>query len=93
MLWVEDEAVDSVEHKLLDTERRGQLELIFDRLKEKCKEVLLAWANGYAMQEIAEQLAYTSAQVAMNKKNKCLKELHQMIHHDPSLAGVLKSLL
>lgn len=93
VLWVEDEAVDSVEHKLLDTERRGQLELIFDRLKEKCKEVLLAWANGYAMQEIAEQLAYTSAQVAMNKKNKCLKELHQMIHHDPSLAGVLKSLL
>lgn len=89
----EDVEKDTAEFRLLDTERREQLGVIFDRLKEKCKAVLLSWANGFSMQEIAKQLDYTSAQVVMNKKNKCLKELHQMIHHDPSLAGLLKSLL
>ncbi len=92
-LVVEEVQVENAEYRLLDTERRQQLSAVFDRLKEKCTAVLLAWANGFAMQEIAEQQGYTSSQVAMNKKNKCLKELHQMIHHEPALAGLLKSLL
>lgn len=92
-LVVEETVVENAEVRLLDSERKQQLSAVFDRLKEKCTAVLLAWANGFAMREIAEEYGYTSAQVAMNKKNKCLKELHQMIHHEPALAGLLKSLL
>lgn len=50
-----------------------------EQLKEGCREVLLLWAQGYNMNEIAKMMGYKSRQVAMNKKSACMKALHENI--------------
>ena len=49
-------------------------------------------ASAYNMSEIAEQLSYNNAQVAMNKKNRCLKQLHDLIGNDKKVQSLLKEL-
>jgi DNA-directed RNA polymerase specialized sigma24 family protein len=89
---VDDRDTDTPEVEFLDHEQKGILNQLFDQLKVKCKEVLLFWGQGYAMAEIAEQLEFSSSQVAMNKKNKCLKELHGLMDEDPLVIQLLKEL-
>lgn len=57
-------------------EAREELAYWLSQLKEGCKQVLLYWAEGYDMTEIARMMGYKSRQVAMNKKSACLKALH-----------------
>ena len=92
-LAVEEEADHRTpEISLMEAEQKQLLLKLFDHLREKCKEVLYLWASAYSMQEIANQLDYTSSQVAMNKKNKCLKQLHQLIGEDERIQQLLNEL-
>ena len=77
---------------LMDEEQKGLLQQLFARLREKCSEVLFLWAGGYSMEEIAGQLTYSNAQVAMNKKNKCLKQLHSLMENDHTVQGMVQLL-
>ena len=91
-LTVVEEDYNTPEVGLLDQEQQGLLHGLFDRLREKCKEVLLMWSNGFNMEEIAEKQGYSSAQAAMNKKSKCLKQLHQLLSENPSLRTSIREL-
>ncbi|MEL6656978.1 MAG: RNA polymerase sigma factor [Bacteroidota bacterium] len=88
--------VETDEHtpvmSMMDEEQKGLLHQLFARLREKCSEVLFLWAGGYAMDEIAGQLAYSNAQVAMNKKNKCLKQLHKLMEDDHAVQSMVQLL-
>lgn len=88
--------VETDEHtpvmSMMDEEQKGLLHQLFARLREKCSEVLFLWAGGYAMDEIAGQLAYRNAQVAMNKKNKCLKQLHKLMEDDHAVQSMVQLL-
>jgi RNA polymerase sigma-70 factor (ECF subfamily) len=77
---------------LIDKEQKNLLSDLFDRLKPKCKEILFLWAMSYSMTEIAEKVEYGSPQVAMNKKNKCLKELTGLIGENPGIGKLLEDL-
>ena len=79
-------------HSLLSQGQKSLLLTLFDELREKCREVLYLWAAAYSMAEIAEELAYASPQVAMNKKNKCLKQLQDLIGSDKKVQSLLKEL-
>ena len=48
-------------------------------LGEKCRKVLQMWSMSYSMTEIAEAVGYSNAQVAMNKKNACMKQFSLMV--------------
>ncbi len=91
-LTVAEEDHLTPEISLMDVEQQQQLVALFDRLREKCKEVLLYWANGFAMQEIAEKLDYSNAQVVMNKKNKCLKQLQELMKSDREVQLMVEGL-
>ena len=82
-LIIDDQDESTPEIDLMDQEQKILLVQLFDQLKSKCKEVLYYWGQGYAMNEIADKLEFSGAQVAMNKKNKCLKELRGLMDHDP----------
>ncbi|MEO0728308.1 MAG: RNA polymerase sigma factor [Bacteroidota bacterium] len=88
--------VETDEHtpaiSLMDEEQKGLLHQLFARLREKCSEVLFLWAGGYAMEEIAGQLDYSNAQVAMNKKKKCLKQLHKLMEDDHAVQNMVQLL-
>ncbi len=91
--WMENEMkenkTETVNH-VLTRELQSGLDMLMKKLKDKCKEVLNLWAWSYNMQEIAEQLNYSNAQVVMNKKNLCLKELRKLLHDDPGLVDLIK---
>jgi RNA polymerase sigma factor (sigma-70 family) len=91
-LAIVEEDAHTPEISLMQQEQKQMLLKLFDVLKEKCKEVLYLWASAYSMNEIAEQLSYNNSQVAMNKKNRCLKQLHEMIRNDKKVQSLLKEL-
>ena len=70
---------------LISKDRHQQLHHTLATLGSKCKEVLMLWANGYSMKEIAEQCNYKSATMAKKKKYKCFKTLIELIEQSPKL--------
>lgn len=90
MVYDLDEATPEV--ALLDGEQKALLHQLFDQLRENCKEVLLYWGMSYSMAEIADKLSFSNAQVAMNKKNKCLKQLRELMDRDFKVQGLVKAL-
>lgn len=73
----------------LTTELSEGLEILMDRLKDKCKEVLRLWSLNYNMEEIKNKLGYSTAQVVANKKNLCLKELRKQLVDNPKLKDLI----
>jgi len=63
-------------------ENKTRLEHVYSLITGKCKEVLTAWSSGYTMREIAAKLGYKNPQIAMNKKNTCLKTAIQRLHNE-----------
>jgi RNA polymerase sigma factor (sigma-70 family) len=91
-LQVTEVDVATPEISMLNTEQKGWFQKIFELLREGCKDVLMMWASSFSMQEIAAQLNFSNAQVAMNKKSKCLKQLHQLLADRPDLQQLLRGL-
>ena len=59
-------------------------EFEFDKLKkqlailgEKCKQMLMAWAEGFSDKEICIMLDYNSPQVAKTSRLRCLEKLKE----------------
>lgn len=59
-------------------------EFEFDKLKkhlimlgDKCKQMLMAWADGFTDKEIALMLEYNSPQVAKTSRLRCLEKLKE----------------
>jgi RNA polymerase sigma factor (sigma-70 family) len=80
---------NSPEVLLIDMERRHNLELILLKLDEKCREVLMMWANDMKMQAIAKVLNYNSPEVVRKKKHFCLKKLIELVNVHPELLDSL----
>ena len=66
------------------------LEGLMEKLGKNCKEVLIHWANGYRMKEIAEIMGYKSADMAKKKKYQCFKALLTYIENNPHVKSALR---
>ncbi|MEL7531246.1 MAG: sigma-70 family RNA polymerase sigma factor [Bacteroidota bacterium] len=65
---------------LLAKEQARQIQALFAALGEQCSEVLnrsIYWED--TMDELAARMGYASAQIARNKKYRCLERLRKMI--------------
>ena len=76
---------------LMTKDLKGLLQELLSQLREKCDKVLSMWAMHYSMSEIAAHLEYANAQVAMNKKNKCMKQLSQLVSDSPAIRKELNN--
>ena len=75
-----DDADDiSPESLLIDDERRAILDSLLGKLGKRCKDVLLLWAGGYSMDEIAVKLELSSEAMARKTKYKCKNQLMTLI--------------
>ena len=63
---------------------------VISSLGDKCKEVLMYWANGYRMKEIAKLMGYKSENMARKKKYKCFKALLIMMEKNPKIKSALR---
>jgi DNA-directed RNA polymerase specialized sigma24 family protein len=75
---------------LIDQGKITHLSSLLETLGKNCKEVLMYWANGYSMQEIAEMMDYKSDMMARKKKYKCFKELLELLEKNPDIKKVLR---
>ena len=71
--------IESPEKLLMNEEQKDALHELLGRLGERCKRVLLLWAGGYSMEEIAERLELSSEAMARKTKYKCKNQLMEMI--------------
>lgn len=85
-----DTADMSFELLILDEERNEAISTILDIIGEKCKQVLMLWAGGYNMKEIAEQSGYKSEGVARKKKFQCMKSLTAYLDQNPEQKEMLR---
>ena len=56
-------------------------QLLNQRLQElgdKCRQMLMAWGEGYKDAEIAEQMSYQSAAVVKTSRLRCLQKLREL---------------
>ncbi|HRG32133.1 MAG: sigma-70 family RNA polymerase sigma factor [Saprospiraceae bacterium] len=81
---------DQPEVLFLNQERYKVLKDLLDQLRSKCKNVLMYWANGYNMIEIAEKLNYQSEGMARKKKSQCFKELMDYLQSNPMIKNQLR---
>lgn len=86
----DEESADQPEALFLNKERYTLLKDLLDQLRSKCKNVLMYWANGYNMIEIAKKLNYQSEGMARKKKSQCLKELLDYLQSNPLIKNQLR---
>jgi len=73
------------EEIFLTKERYSLLHNVLDKLRSNCRAVLMHWANGFSMTEIAEKLGYQSEGMARKKKSQCLAELNDFLFQNPHI--------
>lgn len=87
-----DEQVDYQDFSSVTESTSAYVNQVLGRLQDKCREVLLLWAQHFNMDEIAQELGFKNAQNAMNKKSKCLKQLTTLLKAEPELRKSLSEL-
>ncbi|MEE9439511.1 MAG: sigma-70 family RNA polymerase sigma factor, partial [Saprospiraceae bacterium] len=80
----------SPEEIIIDFEKKILIRSLLPKLGKNCKEVLMYWANGYKMKEIAEMMDYKSEGMAKKKKHICFKALLEYVVENPEVKNLLK---
>jgi len=78
---------DSNEDKFLESEAANQLQLTFDQLGNRCREILLLWIERYPMHEIARKLKLSGAPMARKIKHECYKKLKNLVQEGNKSPG------
>lgn len=72
---------------------KSEVSYLLSSVGEACKKVLEMWAQHYSMSDISVQLGYKNSQIAMNKKNRCLTKLKDIVKDNASHRELLLSYL
>lgn len=80
-------------HHFNEEQLKEEVQLLLERLGNACKTVLELWAQHFSMVEISNQMGYKNAQIAMNKKNRCLTKLKGFALENATYRESLKSYL
>ena len=80
-----------IDLKIIQEEKHLLLHKILDRLGTKCREVLMYWAAGYKMAEIAKILDYSSDVVVRRKKMNCMRALSKYLDENDHIKALLAS--
>ena len=67
----------TVVQQLIVQNDADQLHQHLKAIGDKCRQMLLAWGEGYSDDEIARQLNYNSASVAKTSRLRCLEKLRE----------------
>lgn len=86
----QEEFSNAYEEIFLNKERYAILNTVLTKLRANCRAVLMHWANGFSMQEIADKLGYQSEGMARKKKSQCMAELNDFLINHPNIKDQLK---
>ncbi len=83
-LTMEPEITLGPEQQFLREEVQKQVQLLLDKLKSPCREILILWQLGYSMKEIAAATKYKSEGVVRKKKHQCMQQLLTILAREPA---------
>lgn len=87
-----EEKDDVITDAINQREIKNQLAAMLDQIGQGCKKLLvLYYYDELPMKDVAEQLSFSSEQVARNKKYKCMKELADLLAENPALAKEIQA--
>ena len=89
----ESETAYEPQLQFIQAELGSMIRQTLQQIGESCQNVLEFWALKFSMEEIAEKMGYKNAQIAMNKKNKCLNKLKGLVAERPDLRAELKNFI
>lgn len=72
------DSAKSIVQQLIDKSDWDLLKRKLNELEEKCRQLLMMWADNYADKEIATVLAYKTADVVKTSRLRCLEKLRQL---------------
>lgn len=74
---------------LLMKEKETLLEKVFNKVGEKCKDILSLSRLGYNAKEIAKKTGYKNENVVGKKKSNCIRALRELMLDEPNLVKTL----
>ena len=74
---------EDIESRMMEHERKQLYLLKFQKLSDKCQQILTLFFQKTKLAAIAEKLGYKNANVVKKKKSGCQKKLTQLIQNDP----------
>jgi len=80
----------AVDDLVIKTEKAHLLQDLLSKMGETCKEVLMHWAHGFKMAEIASMIGYSGEAMAKKKKYQCMKKLLTYIADHPHIKEALR---
>ncbi len=75
---------------LIAQERKDLLNNLLQQLGERCQRILELWKLSYSMEEIADSLGFSSADMARKAKYRCHLNLVELVQKNPEMQKVLK---
>ena len=76
LAWLPDEGQSAVRKLIVESEVNQLLQRL-RTLGEKCREMIMAWGEGYSDEEIAQTMNYNTAAVAKISRLRCLEKLKE----------------
>lgn len=80
----------AVDDLVIKMENSHLLQDLLTKMGETCKEVLMHWAHGFKMAEIAKMVGYSGEAMAKKKKYQCMKKLLAYIADHPQIKEALR---
>ena len=68
----------SIVQQLIEQSDVERLRSLISKLGDKCRDMILAWGEGYSDEEIARQMNYNTASVAKTSRLRCLDRLRDL---------------
>jgi len=78
------------EIELVAQEQKDLLRRLLGELGQRCREILELWKLSYSMEEIADSLGFSSADMARKAKYRCHLSLMEIIQKNPHTEQLLK---
>lgn len=71
-------------------EQSGLLQKVLGLLGERCRRLLELWKLSYSMEEIAQELNFSSSAMARKNRYRCHQQLIKQLKEQPGLAQQIK---
>ena len=98
-VFTDVDATDSIPHSDMQLAdeliEKAEAEFVyqrnFDKLSERCRQVLTLFFNGLSMQEITQKMGLVSDNATRKKKHHCKNELISLVEKDPLFKELKKA--
>ncbi len=85
-----DEAVESPEATTIQSEYRELFQEALGQIGDRCRELLKLYQLDHSMEEIADMMQYSNANVAKKEAYRCRGRFRELLETNPEYAALLK---